>query len=75
MAYKVDGWPGIAFNVIGPEELPDEDTEWSGIGVETGRMLVCMVGDDRTFAVDPEDIWEISDDDYCGGCGQIGCPW
>jgi hypothetical protein len=32
-----------------------------------------MVGDDRVHVVDVDDLTEISDEDYCPGCGQIGC--
>lgn len=32
-----------------------------------------MVGDDRVHIVDVDDLTEISDDDYCPGCGQTGC--
>jgi len=32
-----------------------------------------MVGDDREFSVDPEDVTEIPENAYCPECGQIGC--
>jgi len=35
--------------------------------------LAHMVGDDKTFHVDRHDLVPIDDDDYCSGCGQIGC--
>ena len=38
-----------------------------------GQLWACMVGDDRLHPVDPEDLTEIADEDYCGGCGQLGC--
>lgn len=34
---------------------------------------VVMVGDDREHIVDIADLTEIGDEDYCPGCGQIGC--
>lgn len=71
--YTVRQYPGIAIDVYGWETEPDEDTEWSGCEVRTGRVLVRMVGDDRRFSVDPEDLTMIGDMDYCAGCGQIGC--
>jgi hypothetical protein len=73
MAYGVAGHPGIAFHLLGPETVPDGDTEWTGMEVETGRVIVVMVGDDRRIPVDPEDVTPIADEDYCSGCGQIGC--
>ncbi len=72
-AYKVKGWRGVAFHVLGWETEPDEDTEWSGYEQRTGRVVAVMVGDDTKHAVDPDDLTPISEDDYCPGCGQIGC--
>lgn len=39
----------------------------------TGRVAVCMVGDDAKHIVDAEDLQPIKRSEYCGGCGQIGC--
>jgi hypothetical protein len=73
-AYKVAGWgDGIAFYVRGWETVPDEDTEWSGYEVRTGSVVVTMVGDDRKFSVDPEDVTPLDRAEYCGECGQVGC--
>ncbi|MFQ5668553.1 MAG: hypothetical protein ACE5I7_19280 [Candidatus Binatia bacterium] len=73
--YHVDGWEGIAFHAIRMETEPDEDTVWSGFENETGRVVVRMVGDDRDFAVEVEDLTPLPEEDYCSGCGQIGCGW
>jgi len=73
-AYQVLGWSqGIAWYVLGWETKPDADTEWSGYEVRTGNVVVMMVGDDRTFSVDIDDITPIEREEYCGSCGQIGC--
>jgi hypothetical protein len=72
-AYRVRGWRGVAFYVLGWEVVPDEDTEWSGQSVRTGRVVVCMVGDDRKWSVGEDEIEPLRSSDYCGGCGQIGC--
>lgn len=73
-AYKVDGWgEGIAWRVLGWETEPDEDTEWTGFEVKTGKVLVYMVGADQRFAVDQDDITPIAREEYCGECGQMGC--
>jgi hypothetical protein len=72
-AYRVAGWRGIAWHVLGNEVQPDEDTEWTGIMQPTGALVLCMVGDDRLFTFDPWEVEAIADEDYCGGCGQIGC--
>lgn len=73
-AYTVAGWgAGIAWRVFGWETQPDADTEWSGIEERTGKLVCIMVGDDRTFAVDPDDVTPLPDDGYCPECGQTGC--
>lgn len=71
--YSVAGYGGVAFSYFGDETQPDEDTEWSGFEVPTGRVVMVMVGDDHRFSIDPADCTVLSDDDYCPGCGQIGC--
>ena len=73
-AYTVDGWSaGIAWHALGWETEPDEDTEWSGYEVRTGRVVTRMVGDDRHFMFDPDEIHPLAREDYCGECGQVGC--
>ena len=71
--YRVRQYPGIAFYVLGWETEPDDDTEWSGYEVRTGRVLAVMVGDDRRHALDPDDLTPLDRAAYCGVCGQIGC--
>jgi len=34
---------------------------------------VRMVGDDRDYSVDPDDVTELAPEDYCAECGQVGC--
>jgi hypothetical protein len=75
---RVKGYAGVAFTVRGPqierywdldEDIyPDDPTER-----QTGKMLVCMVGDDQDIAIDPDDASPLADDAFCGSCGQIGC--
>jgi hypothetical protein len=73
-AYTVSGWgEDIAFVVRGWETEPDEDTEWSGYEVRTGRIVVTMIGDDARHVVDIEDLTPLDREDYCGECGQVGC--
>lgn len=72
-AVTVDGYGGIAFYVVGVETVPDDDTYWTGSEVETGNIMVVMVGDDRRHVVDPNDVTPIGDDEYCPECGQLGC--
>lgn len=72
-AYSVHGSSGIAWRVLGWETVSDEDTEWSGIETRTGRVVIHMVGDDRKFSYDPDEIKPIAREEYCGECGQMGC--
>lgn len=72
-AYAVRGWNGVAFSVLGWETEPDQDTEWSGCENRTGNLIAVMVGDDRHFSVDPDDLSELDEKSYCHECGQIGC--
>jgi hypothetical protein len=71
--FAVRSYPGVAFWFAGAETEADEDTAWSGIRPETGRVLMVMVGDDRRHVVDPEDVTELAADAFCRDCGQIGC--
>ena len=71
--YTIDGWRGIAWYVDRIETAPDEDTEWTGIEEPTGNVVCVMVGDDREFVFDPDDLTEVPEDDYCHECGQVGC--
>jgi hypothetical protein len=72
-AYQIVGWQGVAWSVLGWETEPDQDTEWTGMEIRTGNLVARMVGDDRDFSVEPDDVSPLSDDDYCSVCGQIGC--
>ncbi len=73
-AYMVDGWgAGIAWSVLGWETKPDADTEWTGYEVRTGNVVAVMVGDDRHFSIEPDDLTPLLREDYCGECGQVGC--
>src|SRR5262245_29002075 len=72
-AYRVDGYGGIAWSVLGWETEPDEDTEWSGYEVRTGNVIARMIGDDRNFSFEPEELRPLEREEYCGECGQIGC--
>lgn len=83
-AYRVKGHGGIAWYVYGwetepgPTEWYDDDAkEWmydeEPEPVRTGQIVCVMVGDDRRWVFDPDDVEPIAREDYCGECGQIGC--
>lgn len=72
-AYKVSSYGGVAWGVLGWEVNATEDTDWDGIYERTGNLLAVMVGDDRVFSFEPDELEAISEEEFCGGCGQIGC--
>ena len=39
----------------------------------TDRVQCVMIGDDRKYVFYVDELEPISDDEYCHGCGQIGC--
>lgn len=81
----VDGYNGIAFWVDDwAKEIRDEficldedgDVEWGWETVEivSDTIVECyMVGDDRMFKFDIDDLTPLDIDNFCGSCGQIGC--
>jgi hypothetical protein len=73
--YQIDGWsPGIAWYLVGYVLVRDEDFDWTGIEEEDrSRVRAIMVGDDRVFVVDVDDLQLIGEEDVCRGCGQVGC--
>lgn len=82
-AYSVDGYPGVAWWAIRydtEQVMPDDPDCWSDdpadyTEVNYDMLVMRMIGDDRDFLIDVQDVSAISDDDYCDGCGQIGCGW
>jgi hypothetical protein len=63
------------------DDMPDgfdADTWWPGFDdieeVETGMVVIRMVGDDQDHIVDPDDLTPIDSDGICS-CGQLGCGW
>ena len=80
--FIVAGYGGVAWYVVGLEYETVYDYEWNDefgcedeIAIErmTGMVRAIMVGDDRVELIDPDDLVVIDEDDYCHGCGQIGC--
>ena len=71
-AYQI-GKRDVAWSILGWEMANNEDTEWSGYQERTGNLVAVMIGDDRHFSVDPADVKELPADEFCNGCGHIGC--
>lgn len=70
-AYKAEGYSGIAWRATGYGEAYDEEGE----PYLTDLIKAHMIGDDRDFYFEPSELTPIDEDDYCAGCGQIGCGW
>lgn len=76
--YQVEGMPGVAWWLKGYAQTPSfpevdwEEVEWTD---DPTQVVAVMVGDDRAHTIDVDDLIVISEDDYCGCCGQIGCSW
>lgn len=68
--YTVEGYAGVVFYL---DENRGEG-EWVQ-DITSDTVIAVMVGDDREHEVSIDDLTEISDDDYCSDCGQIGCGW
>lgn len=75
-AYRVAGWPAVAWRIVGLPEWRGEDYEWSGMAyVDPSQRVMVMVGDDSKHTFDVDELERIADDEYCKDCGQIGCGW
>jgi len=47
----------------------------TSIVIDHDWVRAIMVGDDYPHLVEVSQLTKISEDDYCHGCGQIGCAW
>jgi len=72
-AYTVQGYKGVAWRVYGWELGLDPDGTDPDDMVRSGRVVCVMVGDDRRFKFEPEELTPLDDLDYCASCGQVGC--
>lgn len=68
-AYRVKEYPGVAWRACGWQTAPNEDGEPE----RTGKVVARMIGDDRLFAFDRDDLTALEDLAYCEVCGQCGC--
>lgn len=86
--YSVKRHPGVAFYFVGYPQIwepytfmgtDSEGNEFEGTSGEgewiddTSAVLMVMVGDDYKWRVDERDCTELHEEEYCRGCGQIGC--
>lgn len=82
IAFYIHGWPQKAvplssyYAETDDGDVIEEIDEWEYVDdPDSGLIEVVMVGDDKVHTVDVSEITLISDDEYCSGCGQIGCGW
>lgn len=82
--YKVAGTPAVAWRIISfdTEEYEydpgidgEEGMPYMDVREDESRVRCHMVGDDSVWTFDVEDLTVLNEDEYCGGCGQIGCGW
>ncbi len=71
-AYRMVGYPGIAFRVLGWEKEMDRFGEMEQVG-RTGLVAVHMVGDNRVYMTYPVDLTPLKEKEFCDSCGQISC--
>lgn len=87
-AFAVVGYSGVAFRALewqyevidrghfesDPDD-PDDMGYWFDDDDEqpTGKVRCHMVGDDRSFYIDPDDMTVLGEREFCHSCGQIGC--
>lgn len=66
IALRFDSWTDLnEYNGYEYEELEDD--------YEITSAFFHMVGDDTTYLIEISEVEIINDDEFCGGCGQIGC--
>jgi hypothetical protein len=58
-----------------PDHEHDESCGWVEVEEYDRDDMVeaVMVGDDGVHLIDVDDLVVITEDDFCHGCGQIGC--
>jgi len=73
--YTVEGYGGIAWYTLGYHVEEIWDSNWDEVEevVDTAKAVMVMVGDDRKFVFDIEELTELDEDEFCHTCGQIGC--
>ena len=66
----------MAFWYIGPAERRIVDP-WDPLQdtyeIDHSTAVVVMVGDDQEREVAVDNLEPLDEDEFCGGCGQIGC--
>lgn len=74
--YRHAAYPGVAWWIKRPCVVNeyDEDTGELIHEEDSDRFVVAvMVGDDREFIHDVDELTRLAETEYCHECGQIGC--
>jgi hypothetical protein len=71
-----DPWLFLAEDEDGNEYEVEEPGEGEWIErPDLGMVVVTMVGDDRKFEAPVDELVVLDEEEFCHGCGQIGCGW
>jgi hypothetical protein len=81
VAVRVAGYPQVwdaCITICEDEEGNEYEEEVYGEGewiddVDSGNVVVIMVGDDKKHEVSADDLIPLDELDYCAECGQVGC--
>jgi hypothetical protein len=75
MFYRVDGYDGIAWQFIQHPTLVEFDEYGEAVDetIDPELSVMVMVGDDRRFTFETDQLHIIENDAFCRDCGQIGC--
>ena len=73
--YRVDGYNGVAWQFLQHPRVTEYDDFGDAVDQteNSEQAVMMMVGDDRQFTFDMDEIHAIPDDSFCRDCGQIGC--
>ena len=81
MYVSCEYWQGVALRVLGQStEIMWDWDEFLGyydenIIAKDGFWDCVMVGDDEVHQIDEFYLRPLEDDQFCHGCGQVGCEW
>jgi len=85
--YEAAPFPGVAFRVRkyfeeevqtevheGNDEdgMPIYSYEYDNV-IDYDRVIAVMIGDDYQHIIEVDDLRKLDEDEFCDGCGQIGC--
>jgi len=69
--YQVKDSEGIAYYLKGYKQV--WDAEYGEYFPDEDYVIAVMVGDDREWTIDVDDLIPLDEDGFCRECGQVGC--